>query len=282
MQSDLDTLARVQALDLQAVALRKEIAELPKHIAVIERQLEAHTRRLEADKALLAANQKDRRQCEGEVQLQQQKISKLRDQMMSAKTNEQYRAFQHEIEFCENAIKVQEDKIIELMEHVEVLEKNVRTAEAALASERQQVEAQKNEARKRTAEDQAQLKAALEQRQQLLGSVPANLASAYERATKRFNGFAIAEVTSDRCTACNLEIRPQYLQDLRKREKLMLCENCSRILHYNPPIAIDEHGPSDPAPPPRPASPKASVKSPAARAVSTHVPAGTGTRVDMS
>lgn len=275
MQSDLDTLARVQTLDLQAVALRREIAELPKQIAVFEKQLETHTRRLEADKALLAANQKARRQCEGEVQVQQQKITKLKEQMMSAKNNEQYRAFQHEIEFCEQAIKTQEDQTIQLMEQLESLEKNVKAAEEALALERQQVDAQKAEARSRTAADQSQLKAALEQRQQMLASVAPNLAAAYERASKRFNGMAIAEVTRDRCTACNLEIRPQYLQDLRKRDKLMLCENCSRILHYNPPAVVD-----DPVPAPAPRT-RASARG-GSRAATAQVPTGTGTRVDMS
>ena len=66
-------------------------AELRKQIAQIERALESHTRRLEADRAALAANQRERKNIEGNNQLLQQKISKLRDQMSGAKTNEQYK-----------------------------------------------------------------------------------------------------------------------------------------------------------------------------------------------
>ena len=95
--------------------LEKEVAALPKHIAVIEKTLESHQRRLEADRAALTANQKDRKKLEGDVQMNEQKISKLRDQMLGAKTNEQYRAFQHEITFCEDSIRKAEDRILDLM-----------------------------------------------------------------------------------------------------------------------------------------------------------------------
>ena len=63
-----------------------------------------------ADQAALAANQKERKKCESEIQIQEQKISKWKDQMLQAKTNEQYRAFQHEIEFCEKEVRRLEDR----------------------------------------------------------------------------------------------------------------------------------------------------------------------------
>ncbi len=114
----------------------------------------AHERKLDADRAALAANQKERKKCETEIPAQEQKISKLKDQMLTAKTNEQYGAFQKEIEFCQKEIRKQEDRILELMGESEPLEKNVKAAEAALKEEKAQVEAEKGLARERTAVDQ--------------------------------------------------------------------------------------------------------------------------------
>src|ERR1041385_6613770 len=124
MHPDTHLVIHLQTLDQRAAALEKEIAVLPKHIGVIEKTLESHIRRLEADKAALVANQKDRKNLEGEIQLHQQKISKLRDQMLGAKTNEQYRAFQHEIEFIEKEIRQAEDRLLELMTESEPLDLN--------------------------------------------------------------------------------------------------------------------------------------------------------------
>src|SRR6201999_1271102 len=143
--------------------LAREIATLPKHIAEIEKKLITHERKLDADRAALAANQKERRQAEGDIQMQEQKISKLKDQMLQAKTNEQYRAFQNEIDFCQKEIRKAEDRILELMTESEPLDKNMKAAEAALKTERAEVDHEKGIARERTAVDQ---KAAAELQQQ--------------------------------------------------------------------------------------------------------------------
>src|SRR4029077_11049071 len=109
MLYDIKLVIRLQDLDNRVAELTKEVAALPKHIAEIERKLETHERKLEADRAALTATQRDRKSFEGEIQEQQQKSSKLKDQMLEAKTNEQYRAFQHEIEYCETEIRSSED-----------------------------------------------------------------------------------------------------------------------------------------------------------------------------
>src|SRR5919201_554561 len=149
MLPDLKLAVRLQDIDNRLADLAREIASLPKHIAEIEKKLVAHERKLEADKAALVANQKERKKCEGDIQVQEQKISKLKDQMLQAKTNDQYRAFQNEIEFCQKEIRKFEDRILELMGESEPLERNVKAAETALKAEKTQVEGEKPQARER-------------------------------------------------------------------------------------------------------------------------------------
>src|ERR1700738_3749900 len=115
MVSDLKVVLRLQDLDNRVAELTKEIATLPKHIAEIEKKLTGGERKLEADRAALAAKQRDRKKMEGKIQVNEQKISKLRDQMLGAKNNEQYRAFQHEIEYGQKEIRKAEDRILDLM-----------------------------------------------------------------------------------------------------------------------------------------------------------------------
>src|SRR5215831_11435829 len=154
MHPDTHLVIQLQSIDQRIAALDKEVAALPKHIAAIEKTLESHIRRLDADKAAQAANQKDRKKLEGDIQMHEQKISKLKDQMLSVKTNEQYRAFQNEIEFIQKEIRKCEDRILELMTDSEALDGNVKKADAALKEEQKVVEGEKSQARERTAADQ--------------------------------------------------------------------------------------------------------------------------------
>jgi uncharacterized protein len=225
---------RLQALDRKIVQLEHEIATLPKHIAEIEKRLNEHTRRLEADRVALAANQRDRKKLEGDIQVVEQKISKLRDQTLQAKTNEQYRAFQNEIAYAQGEIRKAEDRILDLMEQSEPLEKNVKTAEVELKKQQQNVEQEKKDARERTAADQKGLTDARTERKSIVDQMDPNLYAQYERIRKKTRGTAIADATEGRCDACQIALRPQFFQDLRKGEQMMFCESCGRILTYNP------------------------------------------------
>ena len=242
MPPDLKLVIRLQDLDNRLAELAREIAALPKHVAEIEKKLISHERKLEADRAALAANQKERKKCEGDIQIQEQKTSKLKDQMLGAKTNEQYRAFQNEIDFCQKEISKAEDRILELMGESEPLDKNVKIAEIALKAEKAQGESEKAQARERTAVDQKAAHELQEERAVIVKSITPSLYQRYERVRPNRKGVAVAEVVDGRCTACQMSLRPQYFQDLKRGETILSCESCQRMLYYNPPQAIEEFG----------------------------------------
>ncbi len=244
MLTDISSAVQLQELDGRLAELAKEVASLPKHIAEIEKKLESHQRKLDADRAALSANQRDRKKLEGDIQMQEQKISKLKDQMLQAKTNDQYKAFQHEIGFCEQEIRRYEDRILELMSESEGLDKNVKSAEVALKAEKAQVEAEKQEARQRTEADQKAVADLQATRKSIVASMTPSVYKTYESIRAR-RGSAIAEVIDGRCSVCQIALRPQYFQDVKHGQQVLRCESCQRILYYNPPAQFeDQQGPS--------------------------------------
>jgi uncharacterized protein len=240
MLPDLKLVIRLQEIDNRLRDLAREIADFPKHIAEIEKKLVSHERKLEADRAALAANQKERKKCDLDIQAQDQKISKLKDQMLQAKTNDQYRAFQSEIEFCQKEIRKAEDRILELMNESEPLDKNVKAAEAALKAEKTEVEADKAQVRERTAVTQKAAQELNTERAALVAQIAPPVYKNYERIRKGRRGIAVAEAIDGRCSACNMIIRLQFFQDLKKGDQIMVCESCQRILYYNPPVAVED------------------------------------------
>jgi predicted nucleic acid-binding Zn-ribbon protein len=231
---DLELLRELQELDNRISELNREISYLPKHIAEIESRLEGHRRKLEADRASLTANQKERKRLEDDIKVFEGKTGKLRDQMNEAKTNEVYRAFQHEIEFAQTEIRKIEDRILDRMSEAETLDQNVKSAEAALKEETAEVEKEKKTAQQRTDADRVELVEAQARRGAKAGDVtPANL-SLYERIRAHRAGIAVARVRDGRCTACNVILRLHYRQRIRSNEEVLPCEACGRILYYLP------------------------------------------------
>lgn len=239
MLPDLKLVIRLQDIDNRLADLAREIATLPKHIAEIEKKLLIHERRLEADRAALTANQKERKKCEGDIQIQEQKISKLKDQMLQAKTNDQYRAFQNEIDFCQNEIRRAEDRILELMSESDPLDKNVKAAEGALKAEKAEVEREKQQARERTAVDEKSAAELNQERAAIVAEITPAHYQQYEKVRKARRGIGVAEAVEGRCNVCQIQMRPQFFQELRRGESFMQCESCNRILYYNPPVNVE-------------------------------------------
>jgi hypothetical protein len=241
MHPDLPRVRELQQVDSHVRELEEEIGRLPKYVAEIERQLEAHKRKIEADQNALAENKKSHRALESEIAVHQQKMARLREQMSDAKTNDQFRAFQHEIEFEEEGIRKVEDRILDKMVEAETLAQNVKKAEADLKIENEKVQREVAEARQRVAKDEAEAAAARTTRQQLAAAMDAKVLRIYESVRKARNGVAVARASADRCLACNVVFRPQFSQTLRSHEQVLTCESCGRILYYEPPGEVEPH-----------------------------------------
>ena len=130
MTSDLRSLIELQQIDSQIAALRAEIASLPKHVAEIEAKLAGSKAKVEAAIAAGKADEAARRKHESDIQDQQQKISKYRDQSLNVKTNHEYKALMDEIKFAEQKIAASEDKILEIMVAADSRKESLKKAEA--------------------------------------------------------------------------------------------------------------------------------------------------------
>src|ERR1700732_403313 len=157
MLPDVQHLMELQQAYREILRLNQEVAALPKRVAAIEEKLAGTKAGLDKAKAAVKADEATRRTYESAIQDLQGKISKYRDQSLAVKTNEQYKALLHEIQFAEQDIRANEDKILELMVNAEIREKDVKAAEGELKAETAEIEKEKIEARQRTAEDEQQL-----------------------------------------------------------------------------------------------------------------------------
>ena len=233
MHVDIQNLLQLEAADREIARLRAEVAALPRLVAGIETKLAGINAELEKARRVLKEIEAARRRYEGDIQSQQQKISKYRDQMLSVKTNQEYKALGSEINFAEQEVRLLEDKILEGMLETESREREVKTAEAAQKSQQAEVEREKSAARARTDEDKQQLEQLGAQRETLRKKIPVDLLRHYDRVLK-LRGSVMAEVRDQMCLACHVQIRAQVFQDVMAGEQVLICGSCNRILYYIP------------------------------------------------
>lgn len=249
VQKILQTLLDLQAVDIRLHEVRARLAAFPKKTAEADARVAAAKAAVEQSKASQLNTIKERKKYELDVEQWKERVRKYRDQTSQVKTNEAYKALQHEVEMAEAEIAKAEDRLLEQMVNAEEYDRRVKSSEKdlkevedAARGQRAKIDAEKAAAEK----DIAALEA---ERARAVADIPENLLDHYDRIVRKHNGIALAEVRNEKCGACGMIVRPHVIQEMRRakgEDDLFHCETCTRILYY---IEPSESGapPSGPA-----------------------------------
>ena len=234
MHPHLKYLIELQAVDLRLIEIRDRASKFPKRLAELEARVTAARQQITTAKDALTSSLKERKTYEMDVEQWKERAKKYRNQSGEVKTNEAYKALQHEIQNAENEMAKAEDRLLDRMVAGEEYERQVKAAEAAVKEieaaankERQKIQAEYNAAQKELAAAEAARAAAA-------AAVPEELVDHYERIAKRHGGIALAEIRGEGCGQCGVHIRPHVIQLLQRdgNEEFYHCETCTRILYY--------------------------------------------------
>jgi hypothetical protein len=233
MNADLRKLIRLQEVDTAVAGYRARTEAFPERSRALDARLSSAQEGVRKAEEAIRANQTRRKELESRVTDFQAKISKYRDQMMAVKTNEEYRAMVREIEYTQTAITREEDGILALMEEVEQLQKTLEDAKATLREDEQTVARERSELEALNAGDTRTLEAYLAERATLEKDIDEDVLGHYERVRKFRGGIGVAAAREEACVICNVRMRPQIFQNVRRNESIITCDSCSRIL-YDP------------------------------------------------
>ena len=247
----LQDLLELQSVDTRLQAVRARLASFPKRSADAEKYITAAKAELDAAKAAQVAVVRDRKKYELDVEQWKERVRKYKDQTSQVKTNEAFKALQHEVDNGEKEIANAEDRLLEQMvageqyeRQIKESEKVVKAAEEVAKVERAKIAAEKNEAE----QELAQLNA---ERERAVTEIPESMMDHYDRIMKKHDNLALAEIREEKCSACGMRMRPQVIQAIRRSttDEMFHCETCTRILYYTEPTAAAAVANAQPAPP---------------------------------
>jgi predicted nucleic acid-binding Zn-ribbon protein len=231
----------LQSVDTRLNAVRARIATFPKKTAEIEARVTNAKSELDAAKAAQLNTIKERKKYELDVEQHKDRVRRYKDQTGQVKTNEAYKALQHEVEMAEAEIAKAEDRLLEQMVNGEEYDRRIKASETLLKEVEQVAVGLRSTLDREKAEADKELGQLTEERTRVAAEVPENTLHHYDRIMRKHNNIAVAEVRDESCGACGVRIRPHVIQEMRRgdRPELFECETCTRILHYTPPNAAD-------------------------------------------
>ncbi len=231
IEAKLRALYDLQKIDSQIDRIKQVRGELPLEVQDLEDELEGlRTRlvKLREEVKEMEKNISDRKQAKEESKVL---IKKYEEQQANVRNNREYDALSKEMEFQNLEIQLCDKRIKEAQAGIKVKEEQIKTTDEKHIDRKNDLDIKKKELDEIVAETQKEENDLQVRADKDRATVDNRLHSAYERVRGNArNGLAVVNIERDSCGGCFSKIPPQRQMDIKSHKKVIVCENCGRIL----------------------------------------------------
>ena len=233
MHKALKNILDIQEIDMEMIQLMRLKAERQNDLASI-RGVTADLKKQEETKVEeIAENNKVIRLMEGELSDIKAKIKKLEAQQASIKKVDEFNALSHEMSQADRERAAKEAKLSDLIDKLSLEQdalKSIQDSIKKTTSNSKILEAEIQEGIDRINEE-GRIKKAI--RDEKVESAEPEIFSIYERLLRNKKDRVIVPIENRCCSGCHIMLTAQDENLVRKGERIVFCEHCSRI-HYWP------------------------------------------------
>ncbi len=231
IEERLGSVLRLQKIDSKLDEIRILKGELPMEVADLEDEIAGlRARQLRIEEEINGVNEFIV-QRKAAITDSEAMLKKYEKQSSNVKNNREFEAInkeiemqQLEIELAKKHIKDAEGEIAMKAVQLEEAKKNIDVKDGVLQTK-------KGELDKIIAANEKEEKELNKQATAAKAAVEPRLLLSYEKIRANYrNGLAVVPVERDACGGCFNAIPPQKQSEIRQHKKIMICENCGRIL----------------------------------------------------
>ena len=232
MKSELEKLVDLQLTDTKLRLLKAKIETAESRRAEIEQEFEQHAFSIREIQSRRDALHAERAEIEKHIAENKTYLERAERNLKHAQNQKEYETAMREIDAMQKQIATFENSLVEKMTAIEEIEEEI----AQRADEINTIDAKREEAlanfETELAEAKAEFESTTAKRADVFNTLPPQLASVYNRLAQRSrDGIAVSEVVNGSCSACYISLRPQMHVEVKRGDKIVTCENCTRILY---------------------------------------------------
>ncbi len=234
MTPELATLWALHELDERLVALAEGLARLPAERKALETRRAAERTRLDQHQKTLAELRLRRSQREKDIATLQAEEQRLAKQQGLVKPNDEFKALTHEMDGARARRSDLETEVLMMMDEEQALEDARPDLDRELAEVERDVAAKLATLDATETADRAEQAELETRRVAKLPELPAATRSRYERIRESKGGRAVVGIAKGACGGCYRGLAPQGLQEAKKRDKVLHCDGCGRMMVLPP------------------------------------------------
>jgi len=231
VEEKLNALVNLQKVDSKLDEIRILKGELPMEVADLEDEIQGlHARQMRVEEEINGITDFIE-QKKNTIKEAQELEKKYEKQSENVKNNREFEAINKEIEMQQLEVKLSEKHIKDANEEIAEKAVALERAKKAIASKETVLNGKKGELEKIISSTEKEEKHYQELAEDARSHVDARLLASYEKIRKNYrNGLAVVPVERDACGGCFYSIPPQKQSEIKQRKKVIVCENCGRVL----------------------------------------------------
>jgi predicted nucleic acid-binding Zn-ribbon protein len=230
LKAQLELLWELQKIDLDLKGIKEEKDRYPKEMKKLDERQKIEKERIQKEKEKIESLEKTRRQKEGDLNLEQEKIKKAEGRMSEVKTNKEYQAMLSEIDAIKEANSRIEEEILLVMDEIDELKKDLSKREKEVGVTVEKIEAERGKLKEKMAYDDQIWNEQLERREVLSKQIESKLFKLYNTLKEKRQGVGVVNAKNETCQGCFVNVPPQMFIEVQKNNALIRCPNCNRIL----------------------------------------------------
>ncbi len=232
MLETIEKLLILQERDRRIRRVKGELIHIEPERQTLKAKAAGAQAALEHAKLRVKQLESERKELELEVEAKKELISKYANQQFQTRKNEEYRALQHEIDMCKEAIFKIEDQELELMEQGEAAQREVVRATQAANDARKLMDEQVAQLSAREGNLKKELAELEVNREELASAVDESARGRYDRLVRNKGENVVVGIQHGVCGGCHMKVPPQLLVMCQAEKEVVTCSNCGRILYY--------------------------------------------------
>lgn len=239
MRQALQIILQIQEFDIKLIRLMRVKKERLKELKNVNKLLEDIKGKVSEKERQILELKKEIRMGETRIKEIQEKTAKLDTQAAAVKKMDEFNALTHEITAANRERNTTEQAVSDLMDKLVAeedllvgLRDNLRTTEESSVS----LEKEINEGIAKINEEGQALYA---QREELARQTDPEIFSLYEKLLKNKKDRVLVPMENRVCTGCHIVLTAQHENLVRKGDRLVFCEHCSRMLYWQEPEVVE-------------------------------------------
>ena len=231
IEQKLKALYKLQLIDSKIDTLRSVRGELPMEVSDLEDEIAGYETRLGNVQAEIKKMDESISINKNKIVDAKALVKKYEKQLENVKNNREYEALTKEIEIQGLEQMAAEKRIKNIQFDIEQKKSSLDNLQSDLEGRKTDLKTKKGELDNIINETEKEEQELLKVRATAVTVADERLVSSYERIRRGVrNGIGVANIQRDSCSGCFAGIPPQRQSDIKQRKKIIVCENCGRVL----------------------------------------------------